>query len=433
MTSLAFLVGSLLLIVIQYFLDGKKLDIFNPKTLFQIYFIIQLPLALMIGTNWDAFGFFRLSLNTKIEEIIILGLLFFCAHLVLIISYYSFGSSCLALPSLTKIQWCKKRVEKICILFFIIGYIAFLGLINLNGGYDEFIKSRESWRAGGMKGQGWIIFLCTSMLVTSTLAYIINRCEQYQGKYGKFKFISIMILSLIPSSQLGFRNLILLPVIQFMFLYHWRIKKLEFRRIILPLIFVTLAFTFYGIYREASSLMSGDFSIVAGLKVMLEKPELLLAIILRSKGADIVSVVMAKVNSFSEYLYFIPSLVEVLTIPIPSILWEGKPLPLGIQFSDKFFGISGGVSPTVIGEGYWNGGVAGVFLYMGLIGVFFRLFYNSLKRYYKSDSLFFIFASIFSSLVMLAESVQGYTNGIFLNLLFSTFLIILFSIRINLK
>jgi len=352
LTAALFFIASITLIVAQYYADGRRLDIFNPKTLFQLYFIIQLPFVLLIGVNSSASGFIRLSSGTSDSEVLALAALFIGAQLAMVTSYYLVGKKWLSLPVIGASRWRPQRVKYICILLFGCGYLSFLYLLKINGGYLEFINNREAWRAGGMSGQGWLIFPSTSMIAMASIAYLIAFANYFRGKAGALKLLFLIVITIFPASQLGFRGLMLLPVIQIMFIYHHKVGEIRMRRAVPLLAVLGLIFTLYGVYRETSSYMGGDVDINAALQVINDQPELVYSIFLRSKGADIVATVLDQLGKSDDYRLFLPGLIETLTIPIPSVLWAGKPIPQSVQFSEQFFGIGGGVSPTVVGEAY---------------------------------------------------------------------------------
>jgi len=423
--------ASITLFYAQYYADGRRLEIFNPKTLFQLYYILQLPFILLIGSNSSASGFLWLSSSTSDNEVLALGALFIFAQLAMVASYYLVGKKWLSLPVAGASRWRPQRVKYICFLLFGCGYLSFLYLLEINGGYLEFIRNREAWRAGGMIGQGWLIFLSTSMIAMASTAYLIAFANYFRGKAGALKLLFLIVITIFPALFLGFRGLILLPVIQFLFIYHYRIGKIRARRAVPLLAVLVMVFTLYGIYRVASSQTGGVVDTNAASQVIIDQPELLFNIFLRSKGADVVANVIDQLEKSGDYRLFLPGLIETLTIPIPSALWAGKPTPQSVQFSEQFFGIGGGVSPTVVGEAYWNGGVIGVLVTMTLIGCVFRFFHNGVCRAGYNDSTIFISASIFPSLVMMAEALQGYVNGIFLQLIFGSILIFMFSARLH--
>ena len=220
----------------------------------------------------------------------------------------------------------------------------------------------------------------------------------------------------------------LLPVLQIIFAYHTKIRQLKINRLIIPLAFLISTFTVYGIYREITPLVDENIGFKEIVDFAIDKPEFLFSIFLRSKGADVVSLIYEKINSIYDLMLFYPSIIESLTIFIPSSLWPSKPEPLSVQFSQKFFGIGGGVSPTIAGEAYWHAGWFGVFSLLFLLGMLYRAYTNSFKKYKNNDSMLFLLIASFPSLVMMAEAMQGYINGLVLIYIFSFFIAIIFSL-----
>lgn len=431
MLATLFLLVSILIFFAQYFLDGRKIDAFDPKTLFQIYFIIQLPAVLVIGTNFDLPGLHVLSSNTSAHEILSLGLLFLMAHVIIVTSYYATGKNWLMFPVVGTYRWDYRRTKFVVVILFAIGYLSFFYLLHINGGYANFIENRELWRSGGLGGQGWLIFPATTMLSMAASAYVISCQNKFRGKKGVFRLFILMALAIAPASQMGFRGLMLLPLLQILFVYNYKIQHLKLINIAPALLIILMIFTIYGIYRESYSLIKDGFDLGVVIKFASDHPEFIFGVFTRSKGADVVATVVDQMNGFENYKMFMPAVIEAMTIYIPSSIWGDKPIPLSVIFSEQFFGIGGGVSPTIVGEAYWHGAVFGVLLAMTALGFIFRLYNNSVHRVVNKDSSFFIFASIFPSLVMMAEAVQGYLNGISLILIFGLMMIISFSVTLG--
>jgi oligosaccharide repeat unit polymerase len=429
MLAISFALLSILILYVQYFADGRNFDLFNPKNLFQIYFIVQLPLVLVIGTNMDFTGFLALSENTDLNDIAELGLIFTIAHLAMVMAYYSFGKKYLSIAIVDTVKWRHARVRLICLFLVIIGYLAFYYLLQINGGYASFIEIREAWRAGGMTGQGWLIFPATSMLSIAAIAYLIVSAQKFKNKSGLLRFFLLCVLVVFPASQLGFRGLMLLPIVQLMFVYHHRVRSINFRAALPAMVVLVILFTVYGIYREIGYIFEGGIDLAIATKAIIDRPELIFAMLVRSKGADIVASVIQQLDDWSFKLFY-PSIIESLTIFIPSGLWSGKPVPLSVQFSERFFGIGGGVSPTVVGEAYWHGGYVGVVLVMMIVGMLFRVFQNTVRNKSNNDSALFMLTAIFPSLIMMAEAIQGYLNGIVLMLILCFILIFSFSVSL---
>ncbi len=425
-----FAVLNLLILFSQYFSDGKRLDIFNPKNLFQLYFIIQLPLVLVIGTNFNSPGFLVLSEHTDLYEVLPLALLFFTAQMIMVVCYYLWGRRTFAPPVLYGATWHYKRVKAICLLMGGVGYISFYYLLEINGGYVSFVEGRELWRTSGMRGQGWLLFPATTMLAIAGTAYVIAASQSFRVGGGLLKFIFLVAIVVFPATQLGFRGLMLLPVVQMMFVYHHRVQKINVSKAVFGMMILIVLFTTYGIYRELTYLLDdgADLSIVGG--VLGERKELIYSIFLRSKGADIVANVIGQIG-VSDFKLFYPGIIEAFTVFIPLDLWPNKPIPQGVQFSSEFFGLGGGVSATIIGEAYWNGGYLGVSLYMTLIGIVFRVYDNTVRYYGNKDSVLLILATMFPSLIMMAESPQGNVNGLVIIILFVSCLIFFFSLTLR--
>ena len=73
----------------------------------------------------------------------------------------------------------------------------------------------------------------------------------------------------------------------------------------------------------------------------------------------------------------------------------------------------------------------GVILVMIILGFFFRVYANSVRRTVEKDSNFFLLAAIFPYLIMMAEALQGYLNGVILVLTSGAIMIVLFSMKLS--
>ncbi|QWD48033.1 oligosaccharide repeat unit polymerase [Polynucleobacter paneuropaeus] len=429
MISTIFLLISLSIFSLQFLIDKSGNSFFNPKNMFQIYFITQLQLILFLGTNFNIPGFLELSILTSEEIILNLSLLFLFGYLSYLFGYYATRNFSPPNIAFGYEIWNKKRANLICLFLFATGYLAFIYLLEINGGYETFILERESWRAGGMIGQGWLVFPATTMLAIAAVGYILVNKEKFRKKFGFISLVILVIAAIFPALSMGFRGMMILPVLQILFIYDLKVKEVKFRKILTILVGLIILFTGYGIYRESLYLMDGNFSFSVMYDFAIDRSEFFFSIFLRSKGADIVSVIVQKINGFEDYMFFLPALFEALTIPIPSAIWSGKPEALSILFSKLFFGLSGGVSPTIIGEMYWHAGGPGVIVGLFILGFISRQFVNASLKYKDNDSVCLLLAMFFPLLVMMAEAVQGYINGMVLIYLVSTVIFILFSGR----
>ena len=418
-----------LLLLGQYFVDRRSFIIFNPKILFQVYLIIQLPLVLLLATSIELTGFNSLSPDTASERVLLIGSLSLAAQVFFLVGYYLIGRWRIKVPFCKGKDWSRVRANLISSIFFGFGYLAFFALLIMNGGYLEFIENRETWRASGMSGQGLLLFPATSMIAIGAVILLITHRDFFAAPGGLRWILVLLVITVLPASQLGFRGLILAPAVQLLFVYHFCVKRLDFSKAIFPLAMLAVIFTAYGIYREMSFVFHDDFSVEQILSFVSTNPEISLSVLLRSKGADIVSVVIDGISKGASHVYIYPSLIEAVSIIIPRSLWEDKVTPLSVQFSKDFFGLGGGVSPTIVGEAYWHAGVLGVAFILLAVGAAMRIYWNTLLAERDNNAVLLLCSSIFPALFLIAESMQSQLNSISILITFVS--LVIFALRIR--
>lgn len=413
MLSFLFLFLSIAIVIGQVSLD-RRTTALSPHILFQVYFIIQLPLNLFLGTNYYLPRFEALSPLTSTADILWLGGFMIMAQVIFVFVMYSIGTRPVAGPTPKPVVWPRTRVNLICAGIFLLGYVAFLGLVIINGGFAAFAETREAWRTAGVGGQGWVLFPATTMLAIGMCATLLNNIDQFSGRTGAAKLFIIYLIAAFPASQLGFRALIFLPLLQAGFFYHCYIRRIPGKYIVTGSILLMIAFTLYGIQREIPYASNYGSYLEYLNYITLTRPDITYTVALRSMGADIVQQTIDHMQTFGHYILFFPIFIEALTIAVPSSLWPGKPQPLSVQFSHDIFGIEGGVSPTILGEGYWHGGVLGIIALMTLAGLLHAYFRSLQQRSKTNASSALLMLSLYPSLIMMAEAFQGYFNGIVL-------------------
>lgn len=413
MLSFLFLFLSIAIVIGQVSLD-RRTTALSPHILFQVYFIIQLPLNLFLGTNYYLPRFVALSPLTSMTDILWLGGFMIMAQLIFVLMMYAVSARPITGSLATSAIWPRTRVNLICAGIFLLGYLAFVGLVLINGGFAAFAETREAWRTEGVGGQGWVLFPATTMLAIGMCATMLNNVEQFTGRIGAMKLFVLYLIAAFPASQLGFRALIFLPLLQAGFFYHSFIRPISGKYILFGSIVLMLSFTLYGIQREIPYAANYGSYLEYLNYVYLTRPDITYTVALRSMGADIVQQAIDHMQTFGDYILFFPIFIEALTIAVPSSLWSGKPQPLSVQFSHNIFGIEGGVSPTILGEGYWHGGVLGIVALMTLAGLLHAYFRSLQQGSRTSPSSALLMLSLYPSLIMMAEAFQGYFNGIVL-------------------
>jgi len=403
---------SIVILLAQVNLD-RAITALSPHILFQVYFIVQLPLNLFLGTNFYLPRFEMLSPMTRESDAAWLGFLIISAQMLFVAVVYLTALPAFLRPP-DQIGWSRGRVNLVCSAALALGYLAFFALILMNGGFALFAETREAWRTSGITGQGWILFPATTAPAIAMCGILINNSHLFKGRVGIVRLAALYLLTVIPASQLGFRSLIFLPLLQAAYFYHLFVRRIRAWEIFSAGFLVLVAFTLYGIQREIPyNAAMGSYSDYLSY-IEKTRPDLVYTTVLRSMGADIVQQVVVHMRIFSDYMKLVPSAVEAATIGIPSSLWPDKPLPLSVQFSRAVFGLDGGVSPTIVGEGYWHAGLIGVVILITIAGLLHAYFRSLELRSKTGKSSTLLMLSLYPSLIMMAESFQGYLNGIVL-------------------
>jgi hypothetical protein len=412
MISFLVLLLSFAILMAQVMLD-KRVTALSPQILFQLYLIIQLPLNLFLGTNYYLPRFDALSPLTPGRDIIEIGSYMLLAQVVFVATIYLFE----ARPAPQRppsVPWPRAWANILAAAILGLGYAAFLLLIYINGGYTAFMAERELWRTAGIGGQGWVLFPATTMMAIAMCAIMVNNREKFTGRMGLLRLGLLYGVTILPASQLGFRALVFLPLLQVGYFYHVFVRRIPGPFVLLGSLALMFAFTLFGIQREIpyTSAYGGYLEYLE--YVFINRPDLTYTVALRSMGADILQRTIDQMAIFGDYVMLYPSFIEAATIAIPSFLWAGKPVPLSVEFSRSMFGIEGGVSPTIVAEGFWHGNIVGVIALSAIIGLFHGFFRLLQRRSGESASSALLMLALYPSLIMMAESFQGYANGLVL-------------------
>ncbi len=106
------------------------------------------------------------------------------------------------------------------------------------------------------------------------------------------------------------------------------------------------------------------------------------------------------------------SFYYVFLMPIPRIIWPQKPYP---EFLEILWKITGGrffgYAVPNIGEYYANFGIPGVIVFMSLLGVIFRIVFNTYKRYKSNEFVLMSYAIFFFYIFQIIS--RGYFPQVF--------------------
>ena len=407
-------------------LKTNKFELFNIKNSFIIYFILQFGISGFISLYYKNVS--SISLDPIVYKIFYLkalvaaslGIFFFQ------LGYYLTKFNNRSLPLVTYIRWQRTNKNLIIIFYFLIGLFAFIIFLYSNGGLVSFIDQIETFRAGGISGQGYLILPFTQLLTIAAslnLVYISNLSAYSKSTLRNAIFL--ILLASLPSLILGFRSLLILPFLTYFAIYNFGIKKISLKRFLPIGVIVVIVFTFYGIYREIPKGVS--FDLQQAYTAVEDNPELLYSIVSRSKGVEVVATVIKKMEETQQYDYGYKVVIESLTILVPHFLWAGKPETGTVRFTTYFFGSDlafvrgfnqdswGGVSPTIIGDAFWNFGWFGVCFIPLLLGCIYKLIYSLFLNNKSSKNILLSYGLLYPLFSMIPESLQGYLNAIVIN------------------
>tara|TARA_B100000963_G_scaffold91149_1_gene78450 strand:+ start:1159 stop:2514 length:1356 start_codon:yes stop_codon:yes gene_type:complete len=434
---LSFLVLCLFIVPIIYEINTNKFDVFNIKNGFLFYLVLQVLVSGLISINIDFDEVTSLSLKYSGTQLIYFNkaiLALFLALFFFQLGYYLTKKS-IKIPSKFPQNFKNRRVNFCLAIFIFIGYVSFLILINNNGGLRSFVENIETFRAGGLVGQGFLIYPATRLMSISVCIYLIYILSNKFIPGNNKKTFVIIILSLIPSYFMGFRSFLIIPFISFSLIYNYAYRKFSIKSIFLSFSALIILFTSLGIYRAIPKDININYN--ALINIAKEKPQLVYSFLVRSKGTEVLASVIKDMEDNGNYELGYKSAIEMSTIIIPKSIWKNKPIPSSIRFTNRFFGDLlnykrnvfkddwSGISPTILGELFWNFGWFGITLGMFVLGLIYKIIYLTFLRNKHNNFVLLIYALIFPSLCLSAESFQGYFNGLSLDFYFFIFTLLI--------
>ncbi|MHB8746724.1 MAG: O-antigen polymerase [Gammaproteobacteria bacterium] len=420
-----FLIGMMIVVGIgpmMWEMRRGRFDFFNLKNPFIIYYLLQLGvsgLVTLMSGQPSEIGLDPVQHSQVYEEALALSLL---GLFIFQWGYYTQSERPLRIPLLLRIHWIGRRSQWLAAMLLVIGFGGFYMILSLNGGFATFLENRETFRAGGLVGQGIFMFPATSVMALAALIYFLGNVAPSSNKSTVIKSLLVLFIALIPAYFIGFRSALGLPILQYMVVWNYAYREIRAAKLIATLVIVTIAFTLYGISRAIPPGVSVQPSAI--IDVAAKNPELIYSVVSRSKGTEVVASVIKKLDQTGEYDLGWKSIIEAATIIIPRSLWEEKPEASSERFTTYFFardlrlsrgyeaGVWGGISPTVVGELYWHLGWLGVLVGLYLMGKLARAVYSTLQRNSTNPSVLVVYAIFFTSFAMFAEALQGYVNGL---------------------
>lgn len=319
----------------------------------------------------------------------------------------------------------QRRTTRLLFVAYAIGYGLFFVFLQSQGGLSTFLNNRELFR-NSSGGGGQIIIPPAVMMPYASVIYAISRLNPKSTNREILLVALAIALALPPAVILGFRWLLIPPMLFFGLIYQFRCRKMNFKKVGLALAGFVIVFSVYGIQRNIAEVKHFGVELKPD---MINGRMISNQIFTRSMGAEVVSTVVKSLDHSGGYANPINGLVEAATIVVPRDFWPDKPVPRTIEFTTTFFGSIiterddnvrqsyGGVSPTAIGEFYCYGGVVAVLAMMFAFGVIASMAYRFLLANPRSDMILIGFLIAFWSIGYAAEAPQlalneFVTNGI---------------------
>lgn len=295
---------------------------------------------------------------------------------------------------------------------FTMGLVAFYILMARAGGVASFLRNLGTWRtAGVLEGVGYLTFPISIILPASALLLLLHFLPP-PGRRLTWRALGAIVLasaSLGPIIILGFRGSVLPALLQFMMAWHYFRRRFSVGFLLLLGSTLLVLLTFYALARnERTDDHRNDY---------------LNAVLFRVPGLDFVERVVWRLDLGEPYRGAGPVVKEAATILVPRAVWKDKPEAASLPFADIFFfdvflgrgdpidGIRSGVSPTLIGEALWIGGLPVVLLAGFTLGILGRM--AAEWRHLGGRNLIhvFIYAIFMSLFPIFVEAPQNALNG----------------------
>jgi hypothetical protein len=405
-------------------------DPFNLKNGFVAYYVLQLGVTGAI-TLWSGqpseIGLDTVQYAGRYQEALALAL---GGLIAFQLGYYCFALQPprpIRMPRAFLAEWRPGRYRAVVAAFMVFGWGAGALLIRRGGGLANFLATREEFRGGGLLGQGPLLFPATSVLAIAALVFLLGAAREARSAAWKPLSVVVLIIAILPSFVFGFRSFTVIAVLEFAVAWHYFVHRISIPTLLFGAVVFSAYFTAYGIWRAVPPDLTGRSLFDAASAAVAVHPALATSVVTRSRGTEVVATVVDRLDETRVYELGWRGIREAVTIAVPRRLWQAKPEPQSDRFATYFFGNTlalsrgnflrdswGGISPTVVGEFYWNFGWLGVIVGLWCMGRMARVIYATAAMYRDHRSIVVAYSVVAVSFIMCAEAVQGYVNGLVL-------------------
>jgi hypothetical protein len=273
-----------------------------------------------------------------------------------------------------KPSWSKSRLWLVVLVYFVIGVAAYAMFMWQVGGLGYFL-SHINVRNEVSQGQGPLMEGIQAIGAAWVIAFVY--ATTHHKKLWPYVLMGIPVLVLL--STLGGRGFLLYPVLLCLICHHYLAHRVSFARLAL----VTVCFVTFAVgYKTLRDSVATERQV--GVRVLEESKwtpsDLFTQLFQEQTSLDVFAVLIDDMPAHLQFQWG-RTWLNLLTLPIPSKLWTGKPAILeGHVVGEVYFDESSGRPPGYAGALYMNFGYLGIVPGFALLGVFHKLLYRYLRN-----------------------------------------------------
>jgi hypothetical protein len=273
-----------------------------------------------------------------------------------------------------KRSWSRGRLWRVVLAYFTIGIAAYAIFMWQMGGLGYFL-SHINVRNEVSEGQGPLIEAIQAIGAAWIIAFVY--ATTHKKKLWPYVLMGVPVLVLL--STLGGRGFLLYPVLLCFICHHYLAHRISLARLaLIAVCFVTFSVA-YKILRD--SVATERQVAVQVLEESKWTPtDLFTQLFQEQTSLDAFAVLIDDMPAHLQFQWG-RTWLNLLTLPIPSKLWTGKPAILeGHVFGKIYFDESGGRPPGYAGVLYMNFGYLGIVPGFALLAIFHKFLYRYLRN-----------------------------------------------------
>lgn len=426
----------LVLLIVCLGLFWKQDYLLSPTSIFFLYFAAVFPLSQLVAYSLDLPSYYfaspRIIPSGKVAYaffLVCLGLVSFC------IARFSLPPIDISWPRIEIVESRLFPFLTVCIAAALLGGV---WVLHRAGGVAALYDYLDYFRSEGLRGLGAGIYAATTLVPTGMQFWLMHALKTKKRKYCRRVLIATLASCLL-GGIFGFRGPIFVLLVQVVTIVYLMRRRPTRKQTVFAIALMSVMLTVLGVARIAL-----EFGSEAVAAVIQEAPKAALADAADSSVTRICGVqmlvIMTDYMRHEDYHFFIQNLAETAHVLVPSFLVP-KPFSLSENIATAVYsryleanGLIreeyGGVSYTLIGEGYWNLGIAGIIIVCGGMGYLLRtLEWRSLSGFPSLLQIVMIKA-LAGSMVSYVEVPQLGINSICVDLITNVGILVFLSLPI---